>query len=107
MQLLMACFTQRQHIRQRILPTVFAEDYMMRFKTSVFLPTLLARVVVAHQTGETQIFIEPRGVLIARSAQGGVIEASDIYLYIFYGDGSNGQWDLSNHPSDFLHIGFT
>jgi hypothetical protein len=87
MQVMMACFTQRQHIRKRILPTMFAEDQMMSFKASVFLPTLLARVVVAHQAGDTHIFIEPRGVLIARSAQGGVIEASDIYLYIFSRDG--------------------
>src|SRR5205823_8442368 len=106
MQLMMAYLTQRQQIRKCVLAPVFAEDYMVSFKTNVFLPTLLTRVAVAHQASNTQIFIEPCGVLISRSAQGGVIEASNIYLNIFYSNGCNGKRDLPHHANDFLHIGF-
>src|SRR6266567_5637080 len=106
MQLMMAYLTQRQQILKCVLAPVFAEEYMVSFKPNVFLPTLLTSVAVAHQASKTQIFIKSRGILISRSAQGRIIEASNIYLNIFYSNGCNGTRDLPHHANDFLHIGF-
>jgi hypothetical protein len=86
MQFMMAYFTQRQHIRKRVFAPLFSENDMVSLKANIFLPTLLTGVAVAHQTSDTHIFIEPRWVLVARSAQRGIVDPSNIHLNIFYHD---------------------
>lgn len=51
---MMAYFTQRQHIRKRVFASMSSENDMVSLKATIFLPTLLTGVAVAHQTSDNR-----------------------------------------------------
>src|SRR6266700_1496743 len=77
----------------------------MGLQPHVPFATLLAGVAVAHQTGDAQVLIQPRWVLVAYTAQGRIIETGDINLYIFYHHRADRERDTLYNANDFLHIG--
>ena len=102
----MTSLAEGEQISQRILAPLLLEHDVMGFEPNVLLATLLTGVAVAHQTGDAQVLIEPRRILVLGAAQRRLVEASDIHLDIFNDHGRNRQWDLVHHPDHLLDIGF-
>src|SRR5258707_10829415 len=102
----MAGFTQSQEVRDRIFPTVLSVDKMMSLQTTPLFPALLARVPIPHQAGNTQIFVQPRWLLILAPFQFRVIESGNVYLDILDDERRKREWNLSDHADHFLNIGF-
>src|SRR5260370_17315673 len=102
----MAGFTQGQEVRDRIFPAVLSVDKMMSLQTPPLFPALLARVPIPHQAGDTQIFVQPRWLLILAPFQFRVIESDDVYLDVLDDERRKREWNLSDHADHFLNIGF-
>src|SRR5260221_4387702 len=79
---------------------------MMSLQTTPLFPALLARVPIPHQAGDTQIFVQPRWLLILAPLQFRVIESGDVYLDILDDERRKREWNLSDHADHFLNIGF-
>src|SRR5258708_23944444 len=101
-----AGFTQGQEVRDRIFPAVLSVDKMMSLQTPPLFPALLARVPIPHQAGDTQIFVQPRWLLILAPLQFRVIESGDVYLDVLDDERRKREWNLSDHADHFLNIGF-
>src|SRR5260370_24329861 len=79
---------------------------MMSLQTTSLFPALLARVPIPHQAGDTQIFVQPRWLLILAPFQFRVIESDDVYLDVLDDERRKREWNLSDHADHFLNIGF-
>ena len=104
--LLVASFTQRQQIGQRIFAAVFSIHQMVRLQANVVFPAVLTGIAVAHQAGDTQVLIQPPRILILTPFERGSIQPRDIHLDIFDDDLADGQRKPLDDADHLFDIGF-
>src|SRR5260370_36301685 len=84
MHLLVTGLAKGEQVGERILTALPPIDEVMGLQAALLLATVLAAVAIPQQTGDAQVLIQPRRVLVLAPAQRWIVEASNIHLNILY-----------------------
>src|SRR5258708_19301847 len=103
--LVMTGRTEGEQVGQRIFASLLTVHDVVRLQTLSLLAAVLAAVAIPQQTGDAQVLVEPRWVLILAALEAGGIQASDIHLHIFDHDAADGKRHAFDHAHHLLRIG--